>query len=442
MDMDYDAIILGGGPGGYGAAIRLGQHGKKVALIEKEKIGGECLNYGCIPSKALIEMANSIGYLKELPGVNANPEIDMAKWQKWKWEMIGKLTSGVETLCKAQGVTVVKGEGKIIDRNTVEVQGKQITAMNLVIATGSSPVRFPSFEGVAYNREILDIPRIPKSLLIVGGGYIGVELGTAFSKLGSTVTIVEMMPGILPGVEKELVNPVDRKLRSMGVTILTETKVEKIVKSESAFEADLSDGKKLQVENVLVTVGRRPNTEGFGLENLHLEMNRRFIKIDSRCETSIKGVYALGDVSGEPMLAHRAYYQAGVVAQNIAGHDAEVDYHSMPYVIYSDPEISYTGKKGTRETVFPLAANGRALGMNSSIGTYRIFIDDDGIVTGAGIVAPHSSEMISELTLSVEAGLSVNDIALTIHPHPTISEGVMESAEGAFGKPLHFKSGR
>lgn len=440
--MDYDAIIIGGGPGGYASAIRLGQNSKKVALIEKDKIGGECLNYGCIPSKALIEMANSIGYLKDLPGVNLVPSIDLEKWQKWKWEMINKLTSGVETLCKAYGVTVIKGDGKIVDRNTVSVAGKNITATNLVIATGSSPVKFPAFEGVSYNREILDITKLPKTLLIVGGGYIGIELGTAIAKLGSKVTIVEMMPAVLPGVEKELVNPVERKLRTLGIDIFVNTKVEKIQRNGESFDAVLSGEKKITVENVLVTVGRRPNTEGFGLENIGPEMNGRYIRIDSHCETSIKGVYALGDVSGEPMLAHKAFYQAGIVAQNISGKDAEVDYHSMPYVIYSDPEIAYTGKKGTRETIYPLAANGRALGMNSSLGTYRIYFDDDGTVTGAGIVAPHSSEMISELTLSVEASLSVNDIALTIHPHPTVSEGVMESAEGAFGKSLHFKSGR
>lgn len=440
--MDYDAAIIGAGPAGYAAAIRLAQMSKKTVLIEKDKIGGECLNYGCIPSKALIEMASSISYLKEMPGVSLDANVDMKKWQKWKWEMINKLTSGVETLCKSQGVTIVRGTAEIIDRNRIRVGENEISAQNLVIATGSSPVKLPMFEGVSYNREILDIDRIPESLLIVGGGYIGVELGTAFSKLGSKVTIVEMMENILPGVDRELVSPVERKMKAMGIEIMTSTKVESVKKEGGRFHATISGNRTIDVDHILVTVGRRPNTEGFGLEKLGLEMNGRFIKIDSRCETSVKGVYAIGDVSGEPMLAHRAYYQADIAAQNIAGHDAEIDYHAMPFVIYSDPEISYTGNKGSSVSIFPLAANGRALGMNSTTGTYRIYYDSDGTVTGAGIVAPHSSEMISEITLSVEASLSVNDIALTIHPHPTVSEGVKEAAEGAFGKPLHIKTGR
>lgn len=440
--MDYDAAIIGAGPAGYAAAIRLAQMSKKVVLIERDKIGGECLNYGCIPSKALIELANSINYLKEMPGITLDARVDMKKWQEWKWGMINRLTSGVETLCKSQGVTILKGSAEIMDRNRVKVGDTEVSAENLVIATGSSPVKLPSFEGVSYNREILDIQKIPESLIIVGGGYIGVELGTAFAKLGSKVTIVEMMENILPGVDRELVNPVERRMKALGIQVLTSTKVESVVKEKEIFHVTVSGNVSLEADHILVTVGRKPNTEGFGLEKLGLEMNGKFIKIDSRCETSVKGVYAIGDVSGEPMLAHRAYYQADIAAQNIAGHEAEIDYHAMPFVIYSDPEISYTGKKDSGVSVFPLAANGRALGMNSTTGTYRIYYDGDGTVTGAGIVAPHSSEMISEVTLSVESSLSVNDIALTIHPHPTVSEGLKEAAEGAFGKPLHFKTGR
>ncbi|MCL4314143.1 MAG: dihydrolipoyl dehydrogenase [Candidatus Thermoplasmatota archaeon] len=440
--MDYDAAIIGAGPAGYAAAIRLAQMSKKVVLIERDKIGGECLNYGCIPSKALIELANSINYLKEMPGITLDARVDMKKWQEWKWGMINRLTSGVETLCKSQGVTILKGSAEIMDRNRVKVGDTEVSAENLVIATGSSPVKLPSFEGVSYNREILDIQKIPESLIIVGGGYIGVELGTAFAKLGSKVTIVEMMENILPGVDRELVNPVERRMKALGIQVLTSTKVESVVKEKEIFHVTVSGNVSLEADHILVTVGRKPNTEGFGLEKLGLEMNGKFIKIDSRCETSVKGVYAIGDVSGEPMLAHRAYYQADIAAQNIAGHEAEIDYHAMPFVIYSDPEISYTGKKDSGVSVFPLAANGRALGMNSTTGTYRIYYDSDGTVTGAGIVAPHSSEMISEVTLSVESSLSVNDIALTIHPHPTVSEGLKEAAEGAFGKPLHFKTGR
>ena len=436
--MGYDTIILGAGPGGYATAIRLGQKGKKVLMIEKDRIGGECLNYGCIPSKAVIELANSVNYLKEMPGVEISYSIDLPKWQEWKWGMINRLTSGVETLCKAYGVEIIRGEGKIVDRNHISVGSETYEGETLVIATGSFPVKISSFKDVNYNREILDFDRIPEALVIIGGGYIGIELGTAFAKLGSKVTVIEMMESILPGVEDELARPVRRKLKEMGVRVMAGTKVAAVEKP-GRYQVKLESGETIEADNVLVTVGRLPNTEGFGLENLGLEMDGRFIKTDKRKRTSLSNVYAIGDVSGQPMLAHKAFYEADIVADNICGEENEVDYYAMPYVIYSDPEIAYTGQKSESATRFPVAANGRALGMNSPLGTYNIYYNSDGIVTGAGIVAPHSSEMISEISLAVEAGLSAMDIGLTIHPHPTISEGVKESAESAYGKPLHFK---
>ena len=437
--MKYDAIIIGAGPAGYAAAIRIGQRGKKAAIIEKDRIGGECLNYGCIPSKALIELANSVYSMKETPGIKATMEIDLKEWQKWKWGMIGKLTSGVETLCKSYGVEVIRGEARIIDRNTVSVGNERYECENLVIASGSSPVRLKGMEPAVGNREILDLEKIPEKIVIIGGGYIGVEIGTAMAKLGSSVTIIEMMGSILPGVDQDLVSPVARKLRTMGVEVLTSTKVSSV---SGKYSVAIENGPSIECDLVLLTVGRVPNTSGFGIENLGLEMNGRFIRTDERKLTSVPGVYAIGDVSGEPMLAHKAYYDADVAASNICGEDAAVEYQAMPFVIYSDPEIAYTGKKGDSESVFPLAANGRSLGLNSTLGSYRIYFDKSGSITGAGIAAPHSSEMISEISLAVEAGLSPADIGLTIHPHPTVSEGVKEAAEGAYGKPLHFKTGR
>ncbi len=437
--MSYDAIIIGAGPGGYSTAIRLGQNGKKVLLIEKDKIGGECLNYGCIPSKAFIELSNSLGYLKEMPGMELNYSLDMNAWQDWKWSMINKLTSGVETLCKSYGVDIVKGEAYVADSGHVKVGDDIYEGENLVIATGSSPVRLEGFEGVDFNREILDVKKIPESIVIIGGGYIGVELGTAFAKLGSRVTIIEMMQSILPEVEHDLVRPVQRRLRELNVDIRTSAKVSSVQKGEN-YTVRLEDGNTIEAERVLLTVGRLPNTAGLGLENLQLEMDGRFIKTDRRKRTSLPNVYAIGDVSGGPMLAHKAFYEADVVADNISGKDAVVDYKAMPYVIYSDPEISYTGRLEGEHTRFPAAANGRSLGMNNSLGNFSIYYDEKGYVTGAGIVAPHSSELISEITLAIESGLLAMDIGLTIHPHPTISEGVKESAEASYGKSLHFKS--
>ncbi|MCL4340769.1 MAG: dihydrolipoyl dehydrogenase [Candidatus Thermoplasmatota archaeon] len=436
--MDFDAIIIGSGPGGYAAAIRLGQRNKKVLMIEKDRIGGECLNYGCIPSKAFIELSHSVSYLKEMPGVRADISIDMGEWQKWKWGMIGRLTGGVETLCKAYGVRIEKGFATIVDRNTVEVNSNRYTCENLVIATGSVPVSFQNMKDVYFNREILDVDSIPERLAIIGGGYIGVELGTAFAKLGSNVTIIEMMDGILPGVDRELVKPVERKLRDLKVNIMVSTKVESVDRGEK-YTIRVGNGQSLEADRVLLTVGRRPNTSGFGLEKLGLEMDHGFIRTDDRKMTSVPGVYAIGDVSGQPMLAHKAYYDAEIAADNICGIHSRVDYRAMPYVIYSDPEISYTGDLNGKMSSFPAAANGRSLTMNNTLGTFRIYCDERGNVNGAGIVAPHSSEMISELSLAVESGLNAMDIGLTIHPHPTVSEGVKEMAEAAYGLPLHFK---
>ncbi|KAA8922144.1 dihydrolipoyl dehydrogenase [Thermoplasma sp.] len=434
----YDAIIIGSGPGGYAAAIRLGQRQKKVALIEKDKIGGECLNYGCIPSKALIELANSINYLKEMPGVSLNYSIDMKRWQEWKWSMINRLTGGVEMLCRGYGVDVIRGEAYIVDAHHVKVGDRTIEGENLVIATGSKPVKIKGIDDVIYNREALDLDHVPESAAIIGGGYIGVEIGTALAKLGSKVTIIEMMPNILPGTDQELVRHVERRLSQLGVKVMTGKKVLNTQRGEK-IRVNIDGGEYVEAETVLMTVGRVPNTEGFGLENLKLEMDGRFIKTDGHKRTSVPNVYAIGDVSGQPMLAHKAYYDADIAADNICGIESVVEYRAMPYVIYSDPEIAYTGSKSAKSTRFPVAANGRSLTMNENIGTFNIYYDERGIVTGAGLAAPHASELISELSLAVESGLMAMDIGLTIHPHPTVSEGVKETAEEAYGKPLHFK---
>jgi dihydrolipoamide dehydrogenase len=437
--MKYDAIIIGGGPGGYSTAIRLGQLGRSVLLVEKNKVGGECLNYGCIPSKALIEMSESLSYLKTLPGVRLSYNIDMNQWQGWKWSMINRLVSGVETLCRAYGVKIINGDAKIVDKQHVQIGSETHQCDSLVIATGSSPTRIDAFKDVMYNKEILDIKTVPKDLVIIGGGYIGVELGTAFAKLGSQVTLIEMLPSILTGIDPELIKPVERKMKEMGIRILLSAKVSSVEKKDKYF-VKMESGASISAEAVLVTVGRRPNTEGFGLENLKLEMENGFIKTDKYKMTSERGVYAVGDVStGGPMLAHRAFYDGRVAAHNIAGDKTTVDYYAMPMVVYSDPEIAFTGNRGQKSTRYPLAANGRSQGLNSSNGFYSIYYDEDGTVTGAGIAAPRASEMISELSLAVETGMNVEDIGSTIHPHPTLSEGIQESAEIAYDKPLHFK---
>jgi dihydrolipoamide dehydrogenase len=379
-----------------------------------------------------------MNYLQRMPGFSGNMNIDMPKWQEWKWGMIGRLTGGVETLCRAYGVQIERGEGKIMDKNTVSVNGKTFTSHNLVIATGSSPVKLPGMEAAMDNRGILDLRQIPGTLAIIGGGYIGVELGTAFAKLGSKVTIIEMMDQILPGLDIELTRPVSRSLRELGVDVITSTKIVSLT-NQDGYILKLENGSELRSDMVLMTVGRKPNTEGFGLENLNLQMDGRFIKTDAGKRTSVDGVYALGDVSGGPMLAHKAFHEAEIVADNISGKYNIVDYRAMPFVIYSDPEIAYTGNISGEFRSFPLGANGRAMGMNSTNGFYRVYADPSGNVVGAAIVAPHASEMISEFTLAIESGLNAMDIGLTIHPHPTVSEGIMEVSQSVYSKPLHFK---
>ncbi|MCL4447309.1 MAG: dihydrolipoyl dehydrogenase [Thermoplasmatales archaeon] len=439
--MEYDAIILGGGPGGYSTAIRLGQNGKKALMIEADKVGGECLNYGCIPSKAVIEMADAIAYLKEMPGVSSSVTIDMKKWQEWKWGMINKLTSGVEKLVKSYGGEVVMGRGVIENSRSVKVNNETFSAKNIVIATGSIPSRIKGIDDVYYNKNILDVDHIPKSLIIIGGGYIGVELGTAFAKLGSEVTIIEMMPNILPGTDTDLSRFVDRRMSTLGIKVIVGAKVDRVTK-EAGYSVSLSDGNVLKAELVVMTVGRQPNTQGFGLEKINPEMDGKFIKTDKRKRTSVEGVYAVGDVSGQPMLAHKAFYDAEIAADNISGKNAEVDYRAMPFVIYSDPEIATTGIKTDKFNNIPLATNGRALGMNYNQGVFRIYVDNEFVIKGGAFVAPRASELISEISLAVEAGLTSKDLGMTVHPHPTLSEGVKEAAEATYGRSLHYKSSR
>ncbi|MEM0139994.1 MAG: dihydrolipoyl dehydrogenase [Ferroplasma sp.] len=426
--MDYDVALIGSGAGGYYAALRLLKAKKTVLIIEKDKFGGECLNYGCIPSKALIELSENIDYLKNMPGVSMNYKLDMAEWQKWKDSVINRITGGAEKLCISLGAKIVYGTGKIVDKNTVEVNKNRYTAENIIIDTGSSPVKIKGIEDVYYNREMLAVTKIPKKLVIIGGGYIGIEMGTAFKKLGSDVYIIEMKDRILPEIEEDLAREVDKKLRRSGTNLMTGKKVMSVSKAKN-YSVKLESGENIDADAVLMSVGRIPNTEDTGIASLGIEMDGKFIKTDGHKRTSIKNIFAIGDVSGSPMLAHKAFYDGYVAAQNIMGNDTEVDYTAMPFVVYTDPEIAFTGKSTQNSNKVPLLANPRALTMNQKDGFFKLYFDDSGILAGAGIAAPRSSEMISELTLAIEAGLSPEDIFLTIHPHPTVSEGIKDAAD-------------
>ncbi|AAT43131.1 FAD-dependent oxidoreductase [Picrophilus oshimae] len=425
--MDYDVIILGAGAGGYKAAVHLLKNKKRVLMIEKEKFGGECLNYGCIPSKALIEMSESIYYLKNMPGISMEYKIDMKAWQDWKNSMVARITGNAERQCKSLGADILYGFGTLKDKNTVNVNGKDYTAENIIIDTGSSPARIPGIDNVYYNREILGIDHIPESIAIIGGGYIGVEIGTAMAKLGSDVYIIEAKERILPEVSSELSNAVDKKLRSIGVKIMTSSKV--ISVSKDKYYTVKTENDEIKSEMVLMSVGRIPNTKNIGLENLKIEMDGRFIKTDEHRRTNVKNIYAIGDVTTGPMLAHKAFYDAYIASENILGNDVIIDYKAMPYVIYTDPEISFTGSVSNNSKKIMTSAVPRALTMNEGDGFFRIYYNDDGTVTGAAIAAPRSSEIITEISLAVESYLNINDLLLTIHPHPTIAEGIHDDFE-------------
>ncbi|KJE48893.1 MULTISPECIES: dihydrolipoyl dehydrogenase [Acidiplasma] len=426
--MDYDVIILGAGAGGYLAALHLAKKKKKVLIIEKEKFGGECLNYGCIPSKALIELSENIFYLKNMPGMTLDYKLNMKDWQAWKDSMIKKITGGAEGACKASGATVLYGEGKIVNKNTVNVDGKNYTADYLILDTGSVPVKIKGIDDVYYNREILAIDHIPETLVVIGGGYIGIEMGTAFRKLGSDVYIVEMKDRILPEVDEYLSRAVDKRLRDLGIKILTSSRVLGVKKNKN-YTVKIENSGDIIAETVLMAVGRMPNTQGYGLENLNLEMDGRFIKTDQHKRTSVDNVYAIGDVSGMPMLAHKAFYDAYVASENILGNDTVVDYKSMPMVVYTDPEIAFTGKTTDKYKQIPAMANPRTLTMNQQDGFFRVYYNDDGTISGAGIAAPRSSEIIAEIGLAVESGLTLDDMFMTVHPHPTVSEGIKDACE-------------
>jgi dihydrolipoamide dehydrogenase len=426
--MDFDAAFIGSGAGGYYSALRLLKHKKKVLIIEKEKFGGECLNYGCIPSKALIELSEGIEYLKDMPGVSMKYNLDMKEWQKWKQSVVTRITGGAEKLCLSLGAKIVYGTGSIKDRNTVTVNGTDYSTENIVIDTGSVPVKIKGIDDVYYNREILAMENIPDKLVIIGGGYIGVEMGTAFRKLGSDVYIVEMKDRILPEIEEDLAREVDKKLRKLGVKIMTGSKVQSVKKNKK-YTVAIEGDDNIEADTVLMSVGRIPSTGDTGIEKLGIQMDGKFIQTDGHKRTNIPNIYAIGDVSGGPMLAHKAFYDGYVAAENILGNDTVVDYRALPFVVYTDPEIAFTGKTGSKYNKIPVLANPRSLTMNQKEGFFKLYYDDDGSITGAGVAAPRSSESITEISLAVESGLSIDDLFLTIHPHPTVSEGLKDAAE-------------
>jgi dihydrolipoamide dehydrogenase len=465
----FDAVVIGSGPGGYVCAIRLAQLGKKTAIIEKENIGGVCLNVGCIPSKALIHASKVFSQIqteaKEM-GITTGPvSCDLEKMQQWKSGVVKKLTGGVAQLLKANGVQTFLGSAVFKDKNLIEVSGKDgketIRAGHVVIATGSRVAQIPNlpFNGknIISSTEALELRSLPKRFLVVGGGFIGLEIGTVYAKLGSQVTILEAMDQLLPTVEKELVSVVEKNLKKLGVKVLVQSKAlglkEKDPASAKTLHLDIESlgkpAETLEADVILVSVGRKPNSDQLGLDKLGMKVDSRGnIPVDLQGRTNVPGVYAIGDVTGAPQLAHRAMMDGQLVAAAIAGERAFKDYKTVPWAVFCEPEIGTAGlsekeaqEKGFKVRVgrFPFAANGRALSTNESDGFIKVLIDEaTDVLLGVHIVGPDASNLIAEAALAIEMGATAEDLIRTIHTHPTLAEAIPEAIEQAFSKAIHI----
>jgi dihydrolipoamide dehydrogenase len=460
--IETDTIVIGAGPGGYVAAIRAAQLGQKVTIVEKGELGGVCLNVGCIPSKALITAGHRYHDAKNSAdiGITAeNVKVDFSKVQKWKGTVVEKLTSGVGGLLKGNNIDIVKGEAYFVDANNIrvmtETSAQTYTFKNAIIATGSRPIELPAFKyskRVLHSTGALNLDHIPASMAIIGGGVIGVELGSVYANFGTKVTILEGMDEILAAFEKQMSSIVKRNLKKKHVDIFTKVKAQGVEETENGVIVtyeEKGEEKKLEAEYLLVTVGRKPNTDEIGLEQVGIELDERgFIKTDKQCRTSVSNIFAIGDIISGPQLAHKASYEGKIAAEAIAGHASEIDYLGIPAVVFSEPELAtvgYTEAQAKEEGLdivaakFPFAANGRALALNAAEGFMKMITrKEDGLVIGAQIAGPGASDMVAELGLAIEAGMTAEDIAMTIHAHPTLGEITMEAAEVALGSPIHI----
>ncbi|WP_277630605.1 dihydrolipoyl dehydrogenase [Atopococcus tabaci] len=461
--IELDTVVIGAGPGGYVAAIRAAQMGQKVAIVEKEYIGGVCLNVGCIPSKALISASHRYqdALNSTLFGVTTeNVTLDFAKTQEWKQnEVVAKLTNGVEMLLKKNKVEIIRGEAYFNDANTMrvmtETSAQTYTFNNAIVATGSRPIEIKGFkfgERVLDSTGALNLQEVPESMVIVGGGYIGSELAGVYANLGTKVTILEGLPSILNGFDKDMVKLVEKNFKNQGVEIITDAMAKEAVVNENGVTVKYeAKGKEesLDVDYVLVTVGRRPNTDELGLESAGVKMTERgLVEVDEQGRTSVPNIYAIGDIVPGPALAHKASYEAKIAAEAISGEKVAVDYRAMPAVAFTNPEIASVGlteseakEQGlkVKATKFPLGANGRALSLNATDGFVRLVTTkEDNVIVGAQVAGINASDIIAELGLAVESGMNAEDIALTIHGHPSLGESVMDAAEAALGMPIHM----
>ena len=463
MDKKYDLAIIGGGPGGYVAAIRAAQLKKRVVLVEKDRIGGTCMNYGCIPAKYLLHQTKIYRELKENKNIEGPLENIKCNWtrvQKEKNKIVERLVKGIEFLLRKNGIEIVKGEGFIKSEKQIAVKtegGDQILESDkIILATGSRPAALPFLEPngkeVVTSREALEFDSIPTKMLVVGAGAVGIEMGSIYQRLGSDVSVLEIMPTILPGSDREMVVRLERILKQQGLKIHNQMRIEESnikegrvslkgtdLKTQSAFE--------FEAEKVLLAAGRKPNTEGLTGKDLKLLLDKQgFVKVNNLLETSIPGIYAIGDMIGGYLLAHKASHEGMIAAENASGLKAEMNYKALPLAVYTEPEFSSVGlteeeskKRGIKIQVglFSLQANGRALTTGSQEGMVKIIADEKDEIIGAHILAANASEFISEISLAMKRGLKIQDVSSSIHIHPTLSEGVMEAALKVKNQAIH-----
>jgi dihydrolipoamide dehydrogenase len=443
-----DLAIIGGGVGGYVAAIRATELGLSVAIVEKEKLGGHCLNYACIPSKTLIKISDIFYEVQHSQkfGINAQGvSLDAKKMLEWRMSVSKKLEDGVGFLCKTNGIDVFKGAATFLDSNHLQLtDGITLEFKKAIIATGSEPTVLPGFEfgnGILSYKQALMLDSIPKTMLIIGAGYVAVEIGTLYAKLGASVTVLARSD-VLSHFDKDAVALVKKRMTELGVKIITGvTPV-----SRSGYAVTLSDGQIVSADVIVVATGLSPYTMGLQLQNTKVQVDQKgFVKVDNRLQTSDPNILAVGDVTGEPLLAHRAMRQGVVAAEVAGGQDSEYDNLVVPAVIFSDPEIAIAGRlegDGINVTKFPYSALGRAIALDATSGFVKIAYDSKNIVKGIEIVGPDANVMVAEAALAIEMGATLEDIADTIHPHPTYSEGIQEAAEGALGRGIHFFYGK
>ncbi|PCD82733.1 dihydrolipoyl dehydrogenase [Lysinibacillus fusiformis] len=457
-----DTLVIGAGPGGYVAAIRASQMKQNVTIVEREYLGGVCSNVGCIPSKVLISVGHRFEQAKhsdDMGVVAQGIKLDWTKVQEFKKGVVSKLVGGVESLLKGNKIDIVKGEASFIDANTVRVidgdNSQTYTFKNAILATGSRPVEIPTFkftERVINSTGALSLLEVPQKLVVIGGGYIGTELGSAYANLGSQVTIIEGGKDILAGFEKQMTQVVKKGLKKKGVEVIVGASAKGVEENENGVVVTYEAGgeeKTVEANHVLVTVGRRPNTDEMGLEAVGIKFAERgLLKVDKQCRTSVPNIYAIGDIISGPQLAHKASYEGKVAAEAIAGEKSIVDYLAIPAVCFTDPELAtvgYNEKQAKADGIevkvakFPFAANGRTLTLNTAEGFVKLVVrKKDEVLIGAQIVGDGASDMIAEMGLAIETGMTAKDISLTLHAHPTLGEITREAAEVIIGRQTHI----